>query len=641
MIFDFLNETGLPAAALIIILTVLVYTLVHRRDDRLRNRVYIMMLVFSLICTVCEIIETGVCYVVKDPAAARIMLTVIEYIRSAFRICIPLLFTYYMILVNGSHRHMHRLLAFLFFAPVVTEEILLLTNPIHRLGFYYDDMLIYHGGIGTVIAYGIAVVYVVVGALNLIKHRQAVNHRRFMAMMLFFPVVLSGIILQLFLKGVNCEFLAAGLSMLGIMLTMENEDDKMDAATGVYNRSELRMVLNNLFRLGQRFHIITVRLSNYDILIRLSGKGGADPIMERVAEALKQEYYWYRIFRASTTSFMILTDMSDEEVVLMSERIYVLFLEGVYVDGIDTPVRADIMRAKVPDELHSTEEIMYMVDGALPEERGRGILSGDRLKYLTRYSELEAALDRGLENNGFEIYYQSIHRMEGLKPYAVKALLRLKDEKLGELKPLEFISQAERTGQIHRLGDLVLEEVCRFIKSGLPEKLGYSCVNVNLSFVQCMAPGFAEHVVSLVKKYGVDPSCINFEITKPVTKDDHELLKRLLEALKKHGFGFSMEDFGSGYPNLEALFALDFDVVKIDRSILWEAMKNDTGKVVLDNSIRMIKQLKRKVLIEGIESSSQIELLREYDVDYLQGYYFSKPAPAADVYRLTPSGRGR
>ena len=88
-----------------------------------------------------------------------------------------------------------------------------------------------------------------------------------------------------------------------------------------------------------------------------------------------------------------------------------------------------------------------------------------------------------------------------------------------------------------------------------------------------------------------------------------------------------MEDFGTGYSNVESIFALDFDVVKIDKSILWAATESETGRIVLHSSIRMIRDLQRKILVEGVEKAEQVELLKEMGVDYMRGYYFSKPVP--------------
>ena len=634
MVYEILNRSAFLIAALVILLMVLVYTLQVRRNDRARNKVFILMIVLSVICTVCEMIKLIVYMLVTDKTSAMVLLDGVEFLHTGFHVLIPMLFCYYIILINGSHRHLHGIKRILFFLPVIIIEVLLLTNPLHQLMYVHDEVLKYHSGFGSVTGYVFATVYFIVSAANLMKHKDAINRRRLVSVLILFPIIIAGIFCHKFFEGVNCEMFASALTMLGIMLTIENEDDRMDAVCKIYNRAELRMKLGNFIRLGQSINVITIRLTNYDILMRLSGKSGVDPVMKRVAECLKEEYSWYRLYRASTTSFMILTDLDKEEAVQLSERIYVRFMEGIYIDGIDTPVTMQMMRTSVPEELSTVEELMLMVDGPLPADMGRGIISGEKLKYLTRSNNLEEAMQRGLENGGFSIEYQSAHNIKDLKLCAIKALVRLTDEKLGVLMPGEFIPQAERTGQIREIGDFVLGEVCRFIKSGVPARLGCRCIYINLSFLQCLAPDYASHIISVVESYGVDPGMIMFEITKPVDKSDFEVLERFMKVLKTRGFGFLMEDFGTGYSNVEAILALDFDVVKIDRSILWEAVKSENGKVVLENAIHMIKELKRKILAEGIEDSSQIDMLKDLEVDYLSGYFFSRPVPADRMEEL-------
>ncbi len=91
-----------------------------------------------------------------------------------------------------------------------------------------------------------------------------------------------------------------------------------------------------------------------------------------------------------------------------------------------------------------------------------------------------------------------------------------------------------------------------------------------------------------------------------------------------------MDDYGTGYSNMQSIFSLDFDVVKIDKSILWSVNDGKLGGIILENSVRMIKQMKRRILVEGVETLEQAELLNKLGVDYLQGYYFSKPVPKGD-----------
>ncbi|MBQ8983394.1 MAG: EAL domain-containing protein, partial [Lachnospiraceae bacterium] len=119
----------------------------------------------------------------------------------------------------------------------------------------------------------------------------------------------------------------------------------------------------------------------------------------------------------------------------------------------------------------------------------------------------------------------------------------------------------------------------------------------------------------------------NFEITESVAASDYKFLGRVIRSLKKNGFMFSMDDYGTGYSNVAAILSLDFDVVKIDKSILWGAEKSELGLIILENTIHMVRQMKKQILVEGVETLAQIELLTKLGVDYLQGFYYSKPIP--------------
>ena len=625
MVFDVLKQTAFLIAAIVITMLVLTHTLASNKNDRFRNKLFITLSVFTMICSVSKSAGITVRLVYMDKDAARQILYFTEWINLLFHLLLPMLFLYYIIMSNGSHRHLTGIKKVLFFGPSVFMEIMLFINPFRHIVYSIDDELNEVYGPGLLISYFMAFIYITIGAVNLIKHRHGLVRKRVYAMLTFFPVLFGGMFFDFLYRGVSCELFAISLTLLGIMLTMENEDDRMDKSCGVYNRQELRRHLNNLLRLDQSFHVICIRLTNYDILMRLLGKSGVEPMMVAVADYLKGILPWYRIHRSTNTSFMIIMDSTEEEAVAISEKIYVKFMEGLYLDDIDTPVRAVVIRGAVPADISGVRDIMLMVDGPRPPYKGRGIVSKNMLRYLGRSNELEEAMSRGLKNNGFSICYHSIVRSDNLKACALKALVRLYDEKLGELMPAEFIPQAERTGQIRQIGDIVLNDVCRYIKSGIPEKNGFEKIYVNLSLVQCMVSDFARHIIDVVQGYGVDPDKLVFEITKPVSREDHKLLEQFMTKLKEAGFSFLLEDFGSGYINVEAIFALDFNVVKIDRNILWEAAESDTGRVVLENSVRMIKDLDRSILAEGVENDEQIKMLRELKVDYMQGYYFSYP----------------
>ena len=139
---------------------------------------------------------------------------------------------------------------------------------------------------------------------------------------------------------------------------------------------------------------------------------------------------------------------------------------------------------------------------------------------------------------------------------------------------------------------------------------------------------------SIVARFDVNPAKINFEITESVATNDYNALDAVIRDLKDGGFTFAMDDYGTGYSNMQSIFSLDFDLVKIDKGILWSAEKNSIGRAILDNSVRMIREMNRKILVEGVETEEHIKLLAKLSVDYLQGFYFSKPVPKDEFIEL-------
>ena len=256
------------------------------------------------------------------------------------------------------------------------------------------------------------------------------------------------------------------------------------------------------------------------------------------------------------------------------------------------------------------------------------------MEKILRGSAIEKSISNGLADGKFEVYYQPTYTLNGRKLHGAEALVRLHDDEMGLLYPDEFIPVAENLGLIDAIDDFVLMDVCRLIKENRLDEGKIDCINVNLSVVQLMRPGFTEHVNGLVEQAGVDKHLINFEVTESISAASYETLNTVITELKKEGFLFSMDDYGTGYSNMRALSKMNLDCIKIDKSILWEAEKSGLGRIILENSIRMIRQMDLAILVEGVETEEQIKLLETMDVDYLQGFFFSKPVPKDQFLKI-------
>ncbi|MEE3399369.1 MAG: EAL domain-containing protein, partial [Eubacterium sp.] len=384
--------------------------------------------------------------------------------------------------------------------------------------------------------------------------------------------------------------------------------------------------------------------------LRSIGLTNINNLTNDIAEYLKLRVQRYHIYNIDPSHFIILLGDSKEDkqrrfrglfkkyepsynIDELTEEILRRFKGNWNMGKTKTSLNPVIIKANIPDNFKTVEEAFFFIDSPIPERLDKQVLEGDDLGYLLRRTQVENAIRRGIAQDGFEVYYQPVYELSTKKLYGAEALLRLYDKELGQIFPDEFIPVIEQMGLIDDVDNMVLGKVCEFIESGIPEKAGMRTLNVNLSMIQCMQKGFVNRINQIVDGYKVDKHMITFEITESVGADDYIKLGEIIKELKGSGYQFAMDDYGTGYSNIQSIFSLDFDVVKIDKSILWAAEKGELGMTILTNSINMIRQMKKKIVVEGVETESQIHLLEKLGVDYQQGFYFSKPIPKADFIR--------
>lgn len=260
------------------------------------------------------------------------------------------------------------------------------------------------------------------------------------------------------------------------------------------------------------------------------------------------------------------------------------------------------------------------------------IIHGDHfgIDQIQRYHDVEEAIERALVEKEFKMFYQPIISAQTGELVSAEALLRLNDRVLGFVSPEEFIPISENNGKIHDISDFVMDSVFRFVSENDLETMGIEFVEMNLSMVQCMDKHLPEKLKAYIEKYDVNPKHINLEITETASNMDEERLQIQLMKMRKMGFTFSLDDYGTGYSNLVRVLEYPVDIVKLDKSIVWSAFHDRDNFVTLKNLISMFHDVRRKLVAEGVESEAQRDTLKELGCDYLQGYYYSKPINEED-----------
>jgi EAL domain-containing protein (putative c-di-GMP-specific phosphodiesterase class I) len=240
-------------------------------------------------------------------------------------------------------------------------------------------------------------------------------------------------------------------------------------------------------------------------------------------------------------------------------------------------------------------------------------------------------IENALENDGFELYLQPIVDAKTGRIIGAEALSRIRDTEGNIIPPGLFITVAENSGRINRLGELVFDRTCKFIKENPIEKMGIEWINVNLSPLQFLCTDLDERFLSIINKYGIDPNSVHLEITEESMIDDRFLQKQI-KAMGEKGFLFVLDDYGTGYSNLSRLKKCPFINVKLDMSIVWDYCREPDD--ILPNMILAFKNMGFSITAEGIEDENMINTMKSIGCDLLQGYYYSKPVPASDFPKI-------
>ncbi len=638
-----LFHVSLYTVGLVMCLTCILFTVVQKRTKKIQNKLYIAI-VLILASNAAAEIGCELCNPFKqDSQVAFWLLMIFEFIYFLLHTALSPAFSIYVLCVCGANaktrtRKESFRMSFLF----LLSEALVITNPLTGWVYRFDSERNFTRGWAEMIIYISAGVYLVFSMYKLFFSWSALTAKRKTALVYFYLLAIAGVAIQFINIDIKSEIFAESLAMLGVMMAIESEDDRIDIDTGIYNRKALNTDVGGLVVNDRVFTVVCLKITNGDLIQRATGSENLDKISAEISKELRRIMPGYDMYSTSPFNYIILMpDRVEEQAAVYAHEISQRFENTWKLGDTDILLNAVVMTADAPDRIKNTNDVFYMADSPVPAGIDKKILIGSDLDYLMRRLAVEGAISRGIEKHHFEVYYQPTYYLVDKRLHGAEALIRLKDNELGNVAPEEFIPIAEQIGLISSIDDYVLHEVCAFIKTGILERTGMDCINVNLSVMECMQPGFVERINSVAEEYGIDKHRINFEITESIDANDYDRLSEVVTRLKEAGFGFSMDDYGTGYSNIKSIFSLDFDVIKIDKSILWSAEESDLGKIILENSVRMIRQMKRQILVEGVETREQLELLSKLSVDYLQGYYFSRPIPKNEFISLVEHGDKR
>ncbi|NYH18324.1 sensor domain-containing protein [Paraburkholderia bryophila] len=426
-----------------------------------------------------------------------------------------------------------------------------------------------------------------------------------------------------------------------------------DSLTRLPNRNLLRDRLQHALIVAQRQHkgvaVVFIDLDGFKNVNDSLGHSVGDRLLSVVAERLA------RCTRTSDTVarhggdefVIVMTDTVDEQsLIAWMERVRASISEPVWLDGTELYVGCSMGASLFPQDGEDAETLMKKADLAMyrAKDMGRNTFqfyqpemnasAGARLN-------LERRLRRALRDNEFLLHYQPQVDISSGQIVGTEALVRWRDPEVGLVPPSSFIPLAEESGLIGPLSEWVLREACRQNKAWQDEGLPPTRVSVNLSARVFQQRDIAKLVMQVLAETGLEPQYLELELTESTIMRNAEEAVSMLNELHALGIGLAIDDFGTGYSSLSYLKRFPVDRLKIDRSFVSDIGVSADDETITSAIIALAHSLKLQVIAEGVETSAQLDFLRERACDEMQGFYFAKPMGTEAIAKLLKGGAQR
>lgn len=572
----------------------------------------------------------------------RVPLVLNILLNSVFLACqfmIPTLFTVYLYLrVNNTHRLRARSL-FPCFIPALAGLFLILTNVWTHWIFYFDATGYHHGSLHGYL-YVNALIYSLISLLYSFWALRYIPLRQCCVTWGMITVSLLPTLIQYLLPNYMLSGVGTAAAAYLIFFTDENTVVYVDSLTGALSREAFIYHIKNARKKNKAEKIFIIALDNFKLVNEIYGIEGGNELMTALVQALKKDYPDSCIFRFGGDTFAVIVDALAETIKEL-DRIRRILGKTWHLQDAEIQMSACI--CLIHPIYHTKEDLIRAIDYSISQAKsiGKGQffeMDEQSSGNLSRRTAIEQAIMQSIEANRFEVHYQPIYDVKKRRIHSMEALARLNVPGYGYISPEEFIRVAEQNGTIIQIGMLVLEETCRFIQDYDLKSKGIEFIEVNLSVVQCMKITIYKDIMEILEKYHIPPTMINLEITESAAAYSETLLIRNMARLSLMDVTFSLDDYGSGYSNIQYLVDLPFSIVKIDKYIIWAAMEKVSSRKVVENTINMFKDINLKIVAEGVEDENMVQMLADMGADYLQGYFFSKPVPKEEAIKCLEEG---
>lgn len=623
----------------VIICTCIARSMTKSRADKL----FLMVTGISLVCAVFDVWMEFV----VNPLPLTQSEVVLGYIISfSYKFLHNATLLFYLIFVfvitSTVHKIRSRTAHFILYLPMIILAVLLIQNFFTHNVFSVTMQGGYSRGPLLIVVYIVAAIYGFVGAGYCLACKKYLERDKWVALLSVYLLIFIAVAVEFVFPQLLVEMFATAIGILIVQSMVMRPEEIRDGYIAIKTRRAYEIDLRNSVLAANRVQVVVIGLANAKETREYLG---VKRYYAYISEIVDEIRLMYQKFNKHNTNMEMYLERPGIIYLIIEDPDYdISTLIPVCMEGVRARTaeymemgvlfEPHICTIRIPDEMNDPDEIIelghkFMMIGS----RERMIYSASELKEhpdFNSFIHMDEILNRAITENSLKVLYQPIYNVREKRFEYAEALSRLVDREYGLISPSLFIPASESNGTILRLGEMILESVFRFIAENDLDELGLSCIEINLSVSQMMQPRLPEILERLQKQYGVDPSRVNFEITESLFDNISDVISENVHALSSAGYSFSLDDYGTGYSSIQRVSNYPLRMVKIDKSMTDEIF-TETGNVIMFNTIRMMHDIHKKLIVEGVETEAARNSLAEMSCDYIQGFYYSRPLAEEDL----------
>ncbi len=534
-----------------------------------------------------------------------------------------LLFRYVMTLTKQEFKTKY-LVKIIPVVLLVINYAILLTSPITKYTFYFTENMEYMRGSLFNLSIVIELIILMWGVGYTINKRKHLSYSQLMIIPSFITLNIIAIIIQINIPQISIISASICVSIYLMYFTLLKPTAYIDTMTNLYNRVALLEYIYSINANKQSYSFIVIDIVETTKINNLVSEDFGNKIIKSVGEKLLSITSNSLIFRIEGDKFVLIFKNEKDKFITLKtiNKNFPLLIED---SKFSLEIKIHMAYSeKVLDTQTNTDiiELINFICNKTKETKKTQKLNFKNIEEYRYKKSKEIAILKAIENENIELRFQPIYDFNNKEFNSAEILCRINTKEFGYINPAIFIAYAEKQGLISKITLTIIKKLCIFLrKEPIPKNL--KNISINLSVMDCLDSKIQEKILKILNEYKINKELLTFEITE-TTASLAPQLEKTMDILVQENINFSLDDFGTGYANLDSVLRLPFSKAKIDKTLLYLSQENEKYKILLDSLVNMIKDLNLDIVVEGVETSSQVKYLSTLNVDYFQGFYFSK-----------------